>query len=147
MNDVQKYRLPKELVLDYNLWVCGNFSKKERGLSMLLNANGYMCCLGQFSKQTGCPIYKLLSRVDLSEFPDEDVFIIGLSKKNKHDDLINSNLSTKAIEINDNCKTSIAEKVRLLKRLFSKYHYKIRLKNFPQHILEELKAKRHETNL
>jgi len=129
-----KYKLPKELVLDYKKWVCGDSTNKTKGtgegLSKLLNKSNYMCCLGQFSLQTGV---KKSDIYDKSCPSSLNFNIVGLSwKKNEE-----TQLAYEAMDINDACDTTIVEKIKRLKQVFSKYKYKIKLKNFPKWVMKE----------
>lgn len=123
-----------EFVLDYKKWRCGNNSSiaKNRhgvGFTQLLNTQGYMCCLGQFEKQTG----KKNAQI---RWLDEPGNLERSFFKCKIGDY-NSNLAIDAININDNTLTTIPEKIQKLKTRFQKNGHKIRFKNFPKWVKEE----------
>ncbi len=142
-------KLPKELVLNYRTWICGqpdiNENKKNchgKGFTSLLNKEGFMCCLGQFSKQAKCKKEDLL----YVSMPEElDKLIVGLTKKKKNMfgdlDIIDTKMSERAININDDEDTTIIEKVRGLRKTFGRNGYTIKLKNFPKTYLAELEDK------
>ena len=148
---MEKYKLPKVLVLDYRKWVCGGDSgikrlKEKRakptqrtvlgkGLSALLNEDGYMCCLGQFCKQAGVD-RKLMYK---AAFPSEvEVIIEELSGTDKGYD---SDFSKNAAEINDDGEITVIQKVRKLKDLCRDIDRELKLKNFPKSMLEALGEK------
>lgn len=147
---VKRLTLPKELVLDYRKWRCGDKGKRGvcqlgDGDTELLNNNGRMCCLGQFCYQVGVARKVLIRESEPQDLVDE-VIVSPLMRVRKDIDggfwgVCNTRFTEKAIDINDNCLTTIAQKVRKLKSLCSKYRRKLLLKNFPKKILEELNMK------
>ena len=118
----------KILVLNESIWRCGDDSKdpsKSRGTgyTKLLNEEGYMCCLGQFSLQ----LSPELKRADLlhRHFPQNlEIAVEDLTAK-AYGELKDTELSKKAVAINDNSHSTISEKVKELTELFAKYEYKI----------------------
>lgn len=130
------YLYMKTLILDYSTWRCGYTSpyKENRlgeGETRLLNTEGYMCCLGQFTPQLEPTIKK-------EDILDKDV----PSQLNKHipdftflpplGGYSSTLLVNSAITINDNHHTTVAEKIKSLKALFKKYGYTIRVINRPK---------------
>lgn len=114
-------------VLDYSKWRCGNttLTKKNKlgtGFTQLLNTDGYMCCLGQFCNQLGVPKTKLKW--------------VGHPKqlRMKVDYLIDSDdqstqLTNKAVSINDEPSTSVELKITLLTKLFKEYGITLKVIN------------------
>jgi len=137
-------RLPKELVLDYSTWICGvpvndNYTSKNskgKGKTRLLNYEGEMCCLGQFALQSGVKREDILDLAEPSEI-NEQIYGLGTIVSGARF-IDNSKFSIKAMVINDDKKTTIAEKVKALKRLCGHFKRKLTLKNFPKSILEEV---------
>lgn len=137
------FKLPKVLILDYNKWRCGKWSRDDNnrlgcGGTSLKNSQGSMCCLGQFCQQAK------IKELFYDEPCDIDKLITGLTKYKKYKGdtvsyITNTKLSESAMGINDDENTTVAEKVRKLKSLFQKRGYTIRLKNFPARILKEIK--------
>lgn len=131
-NIIYKTMKKKELILDENIWRCGELTEFEspttsRGVdaTMLVNDEGEMCCLGQFSLQLNKKLIvdDLLSHADPHDISKK---IPLLNRKNNR--WYNTNLSTKAIAINDDPNTTIIQKVKALRELFAKKGYKIRFK-------------------
>lgn len=127
-------RFPKVLELDYKKWICGgglngNYKKINRahgnGSSKLLNSNGYMCCLGQFSEQAGIS-EKCLLNIGMPHHLD-DIRITKASEV-RFDE---------AASINDASSNTIAEKVVGIRGVFRRNQ--IKLKNFPKRIQEQIK--------
>lgn len=135
----------KYFTLDYKIWICGR-GKKTRprvfdnkghgcGLTSLLNLQGYMCCLGQFEQQLGVSKENLASK----EFPS----VINIKSNRKYfdpfvEEISDSVLSSKCMNINDSQDTTIAQKVYQLRQELKDEGYILRLKNFPKRILREL---------
>ncbi len=132
-------KLPKKLVLDYKRWVCGdekldNKCSHGTGDSSLLNKNGYMCCLGQWCRQTD----KKLKIINECAPGDLQIVIHPLSKKRGYSCIIDTKFSSKCMSINDDEHTTIAEKVRSLINECRKIKRELFLKNFPKTVLKEL---------
>lgn len=144
-----------KLILDYNTWRCGgdsvitkydvndnaSFSKIDNpnslgeGTTTLLNDQGYMCCLGQFSPQLNNAV-RMRDMQGLAE-PHEigqEVSLLcteTISDYDGYDEFTDTCLSTSAIEINDSTNTTPLEKIVLLKELFSKADCEIEVINLP----------------
>lgn len=131
-----KVNLPKELVLDYEIWRSGGpYNLKElnivgKGSTELLNKEGYMCCLGQFCQQAGVPRNDLLYR----EYPYQLPNVPKLFVSNGY----MTDLAGQAAEINDDRYLSVADRVVHLQNLFKQYKKTIVLKNFPEEILKQI---------
>lgn len=124
----------KKLILDYSTWRCGGNDLNKLGIgdTCLINKEGFMCCLGQFSLQLskvtkgemlaeGEPSDLPMVIPDLSEFDDGSYYSTVLS-----DD---------AIGINDNPNTTPSDKVKELKTLFSKSGYEIEVVSQPAEVV------------
>lgn len=118
----------KTLILDESKWRCGSDSKslkirRGRGETRLLNKEGYMCCLGQFSLQ----LNKNLRKEDIFHlFWTEDIEKkVPLLNKKCNSYICSTKLAEKAIMINDSVFTTVEEKVKKLRGLFKKEGYRI----------------------
>jgi len=131
-----EYKLPKTLTLDYKKWKCGcdgGGIKNRHGVgdTFLLNDQGYMCCLGQFSLQANIPKRHMINK----ESPAD---LLANIKGLTNEDIEETTLSQEAIAINDSIYTSIPEKVHNLQQLFKQHGYTIKVKNLPKTYKEEL---------
>ena len=144
------YKLPQNLVLDYDKWRCGADSKEKenklgKGHTYLLNRGGFECCLGQFGEQCGVPRKLLRGRSYPSSI--QNTIIQGLSRKHTDKFLFDesytrqddTSFAKSAVEINDDTDTTVATKVVKLAKLCKKYGRTLRLKNFPPNILREVR--------
>ena len=127
--------LPKNLKLDYTKWRCSygqTLQSLGEGPTRLLNTQGYMCCIGQFSEQAGKITAELLGC---------GCAPIGEPIKQfacTHNPANTSNLAQTAIEINDDLGLNPAQKAAELQELFLKHGYTIELVNFPEEVLKEM---------
>ena len=126
--------LPKNLKLDYTKWRCSYGHPVQclgTGPTRLLNTDGYMCCIGQFSEQAGKP---------LSELRNCGAMPIGETVKqftSPHNSANTSDLVHAAIEINDGIDLNPTQKAAALQELFLKHGHTIELVNFPEEVLKE----------
>lgn len=122
----------KRIIINESKWICGSpenyYESNEKnqlgeGRTALLNYRGFMCCLGQAALQ----INRSLQERDIKELElpsDLNVVIRALSKR-ANGKIVNTKLSQRASTINDDPTTSVAEKKRLLRKLFAKSGYKL----------------------
>jgi hypothetical protein len=123
----------KTLILDYSKWRCGGNNAKENklgsGETSLLNSEGFMCCLGQWSLQ----LDKNLTKKEIKEHGAPSR--ISLTKKipllTKKDEggNIDTAFSNRAIHINDGYETTPDQKISALRRLMKKWKYKLKVIN------------------
>lgn len=145
----------KKLVLDYSTWRCGgdtvNINKLGEGNTQLLNRQGFMCCLGQFSMQLNETIANnpqlMLGKGEPYEVEKEIPDLVYSDKSYRDDEsddydilYVDSDLSAEAIFINDKCDTTPEEKIVKLKELFDKYDYEIEVINHQNCNQEEKEA-------
>ncbi len=76
----------KKYILDYSTWRCGDdgVNKVGYGTTMLLNKEGYMCCLGQFCIQEGASKEKILEKaepIDLGDYDEYERTRVKLNNK------------------------------------------------------------------
>ena len=131
-------KLPKELILDYNVWICGAPSPKSdvsnvlgEGETNLLNSEGYMCCLGQFCEQAGFDKENLL-QIPKPSFLKETIEGLTGMHTAKYSTYHDTHMSIIAMSINDTTYTTVARKADLLKELLKEHGYTLRLVNFPK---------------
>ncbi len=122
-----------KFTLDCAKWKCGSIGGRPdtalgTGLTLLLNNQGFMCCLGQFSKQLGFSADQLLGIANPSELQKENIF----TKLNDHGSMLCSPLSIEAIGINDDNNTTIDTKIERLCRLFAENGHEIEVINKPE---------------
>ena len=138
-------KLPKQSVLDYDKWICGcpnqRLARDEgnyhgKGLTLLLNDEGFMCCLGQFSSQAGVEDKDLLSNGEPEELHRyKSIQVNGLVDSYENDEGVvirNTCLADSAMTINDYEDSTVKDKARDIKELFEKEGYEVELVNFPQ---------------
>lgn len=100
----------KPLYLSLSKWRCGDDSEDNncrmgKGGTMLLNDEGYMCCLGQFERQLD-PKSSILEM----SFPRRTSTVHPLLVK-LEPHRANSDFSESAVAINDDAETTISEKI------------------------------------
>lgn len=126
------FKYKQTLILDVSMWKCGACASSPnnrigKGVTKLLNQEGYMCCLGQFYPQLDKRVKhkRMLYMNEPKDLKLESYPLTRLGKFTVED----SNLSKSAIEINDYEYTTVQQKISLLKRLFAEYGYRIKVIN------------------
>jgi hypothetical protein len=117
----------KQFILDYSKWRCGRDSatnKLGEGYTRLLNQEGYMCCLGQYCEQEGVDVALLKNKYA----PQSLGIKIPLLTK---DGFWETELSIKAMRINDNQFTTPDEKIEKLRELFAAQGVELKVINKP----------------
>lgn len=123
-----------EFILDMAKWRCGQehpTNSLGKGPTALLNNEGYMCCLGQFSKQVDGTTDADLrcagepSQLKESFFKDTNVFNY------------NTELANESIRLNDSG-IRIPFKVKCLRLLYKDYGHTIKVINIPPKYQEEI---------
>jgi hypothetical protein len=125
----------KKLILYESKWRCGAESsnpenRRGKGRTLLKNSFGFSCCLGQFAPQLDkeIPEVHLLDRsmpVYLGKIIPLLTEKSASARVSEKYYLIDTKLSIVASQINDNPDTSIEEKVKALKELFSTVDYEL----------------------
>tara|TARA_R110000850_G_scaffold34024_2_gene92261 strand:- start:3744 stop:4148 length:405 start_codon:yes stop_codon:yes gene_type:complete len=120
-----------EFIIDRSTWRCGgdnndDSSNNEKGLgeTALLNREGFMCCLGQVSKQLGATEEMLLEHAepcDVEKLFDLDENCVLLNEAG-----LQTLLTIDAMSINDDYGINIKEKEKQLKSLFSEHLIKLK---------------------
>ena len=133
----------KTLILDYSKWRCGGSfptigkNSLGKGPTFLLNEQGFMCCLGQFSPQLAKRGDKeqltkdMLNVVTPSRIKTKGV-IPKLTWQKSSGDLSLTRLSVKAIDINDSVYSTVEEKISQLRKLLKENELKLRVINKPK---------------
>ena len=118
-------------VIDRAAWICGNPSENEvpenchgNGKARLLNAEAFQCCLGQVAEQCGVP------KMALAECPSPKSIpawhqtallkMIMLQGSDK-----NSELTMKAMKVNDDMGLTRASREAKLRALFNQYGHEL----------------------
>lgn len=119
------------LTLDVKKWRCGQSgyegvnALRSTQPTELLNAQGSMCCLGQFALQLGAT----KKDIKCQPLPESLNFKIKYLSKGKGAETKDSEFSNAAVLINDDSTTTIEEKIKELKALCSKYQIRLVVKN------------------
>lgn len=137
-----KTRELKPLLLFEEFWRCGtepevkigaSETARGNGLTRLLNDKGYMCCLGQFSKQLKETIRdeELLANVSpdsLRQLIPDLTYIhrsLDTHTNTMRSVIRNTPEATEAIVINDDQHSTVQEKVEKLKEVVAKIGYEL----------------------
>ncbi len=135
--DKPKVRINKATI-NYNTWYTRKNALTTRFISAdynpsLLNENGFRCCLGFICQSLGTK--------------DEPLQKQSLSNRTEFIERFNIDSNSynfpwgKAVEINDEIKYSIANKIGLLIELFNPYDFELYFINLPTYIYNEVEAK------
>lgn len=120
MNDIT------EFVIDRSKWRCGgsitypnkiNLNARGLGIIQLENQEGYMCCLGQITKQLR-PDLSLLMVSSPDQFTDEISYLSEMIEGDDGEEPFNTPLAENAIEYNDDPDLTDDERENLLSKLF-----------------------------
>lgn len=122
------------LILDYSKWRSGGNLCNENGIgkgtTLLLNEEGYMCCLGQFGLQLSTKITEEdINGMGCISGTDKRVLLLTHHNKGYIDD---TRLACDAMRINDDCTTTPQFKIQALRKLFGKKGFKIKVINKPE---------------
>lgn len=123
---------PTEYTLDFDLWRCGDAGEQGHnalgtGATLMLNKEGFMCCLGQFAAQKGVDAEHLVR----SSCPSIVFQNIGRSYDQN---FLNSmggetDLTDLLMIINDNPNTTLQEKVAQIRTALNAEGITLHLKN------------------
>jgi hypothetical protein len=126
----------KTLVLDYSTWRCGGDGPNSlgRGETLLRNNENFYCCLGQITPQ----LNKNIEPCDLLGLSTPSLLYekVPLLSRGLNFDgargIVETKLTSNAIGINDNIRTTVEQKIVSLRKLFGAKGYKIRVINRPK---------------
>ena len=115
-----------QFIIDRSKWRCGRNGINQRGKGgiLLLNEQGYMCCLGQISCQLNMKKKQILNKAT----PNHIGQYISILTSKRDYGIVNSVLSKKAVLINDDPNLTDQERERKLSSLFSKWKHKLTFK-------------------
>lgn len=126
----------KKFVLDLKTWRCGadGDNMYGEGTTSLLNSQGNMCCLGQFSKQLDnkCNILNKGTPVDAKySIKLEDNPLLKNEEGNSWNPSgeKDSKLSNECVEINDDENCSFTDKIKSLKDTLKSHGFQLEVKN------------------
>jgi hypothetical protein len=128
-----KMEKPKKLILDYSKWRCGEGGKHSvgKGSTQLLNDEGFMCCIGQWSQQCGATDSDLLHKGEPNELKAYIPLFThrtrGAGGENSSNDL-----SIDCIDINDRKGTTPEEKIEALRVRLHQEGIELEVINKPQ---------------
>jgi hypothetical protein len=125
----------QKFILDYSKWRCGEGGAHEvgKGQTALLNSEGYMCCLGQWSLQLGMTEGDILGNGEPCEVKKAIPILCALSEDDEGDDEFRTtNFSSQAMEINDKKSSTPEEKIILLSALCKKNNIELIVINQPE---------------
>lgn len=113
----------RNFTIDRSKWRAGSEGDNRLGVgrNFLKNEEGFMCCLGQMINQK-YPEVNMLNVSDphdIEDFVSEDnIFTKCLYISYEENHIVNSDLSSKAIKINDDIDITTEEREKRLKELF-----------------------------
>jgi len=114
----------KTLKLYLNKWRCGSYSadhkcRMGKGVTDLLNLEGFQCCIGQFSSQFGIPDSELVGEPNPAmlaksgkKLPEEYVKLFLADCLSD-----NSKLTRELISINDDTSITVEDKIKGIERI------------------------------
>ena len=105
----------KQLIIDRKKWRTGGDLFTEKGLTKLLNKEGYMCCLGFYSLQIGNKTEEEILNMTCPYQVEDKTGIESLVTQYNG---VNSSFAHDAIEINDNDLISNEDREQRLIELF-----------------------------
>jgi hypothetical protein len=127
-----------KFTIDAANWRCWD---RGKGSTILLNKEGYRCCLGFVENQLGIPDEELL---DVCTPSGVDTPENILTKKSKHTGLIDNDLTETAMYINDSSDYTYAGRMEALTKLFAEHGHELEFINIDQ--LPEGKIERSRRN-
>lgn len=120
--------MKSHFIIDRSKWRTGDNSTYQtgKGVTALKNDKGYMCCLGFVCLQSGVKEDLILNMGEPEEVQKEIPYLTNTLKDVEGDIFYgNTNLSTEAMDINDDPYTTPVEKENKLKELFEKHKLSI----------------------
>lgn len=104
---------PKKLILYYSKWRCGLHGENQvgEGNTLLQNANGFQCCIGQWSIQSGATEDEIIGFDEPSQIRTH----IPLFCDRNNDFKSNNELAMDCIDINDDIFSTPDEKIKRLR--------------------------------
>ena len=123
----------KKLTLQKSKWICGkpiyntiSSNCLGDGDTQLLNKEGFMCCLGQFSLQEGATKEQILdANIPSSLNVLFSPLLVTAGRNPGMGNLYNTPFSTRAMYINDDQRTTIEKKISELTVLCKEYEIEL----------------------
>lgn len=119
---------PEKLILDYSKWRCGgdeNPNQLGHGDTLLLNKEGYFCCIGLWSIQLGATENEIYECGDPSDSPNKIQLFINPQTG------FNNQFANDCIDINDRTLTTPEEKIEALSDRLSEEGIQLEVINKP----------------
>lgn len=112
-------RTVKELNLDVSKWRCGGTGTNRlgEGVTLMLNGEGFMCCLGQFYLQLGYDEFD----IRLKSTPEN----CGPTSLFTNENGYNNDLAGVLMRINDDPNTTVETKIRLITEQLAEHGVKL----------------------
>ncbi len=133
--------IKQTFTIDCNTWRCGDngMNKLGEGNTILLNDEGYMCCLGQVALQLDVHEADLLGKGEPEQLhiDIELLTVINNSDEEKGSIIANSELSSEAMRINDSTESTVSQKMKELKELFNDKGYDLEFINIPADVKQQ----------
>jgi hypothetical protein len=139
---------PKKLILDYSKWICGEGGEHQLGKGgvALLNNDGFMCCLGQWSIQCGAkeeeilnfgepqeikPLIPLFAETEIYEGKEYNSMTGEYEYFKEECGKISTKLALDCIGINDNTSTTPEQKIEALRNRLLEVDIELEVINKP----------------
>ena len=113
----------KKIIIDRSKWRTGDDGENAtgKGMTQLINKQGYKCCLGFIAQQAG-PRQALK---EIGEPCDCQKHVPHLTETDEYDNFENTELASDAININDDEDTTPRQKEKELRTLFKDSPYQL----------------------
>ena len=118
---------PKKFIIDRSKWRCGgntgNPGARGQGSTLLLNSEGYMCCLGQVCTQLGVPDQNLLDLMTPIHIEDDFISLpqaVGLTDGGEDE---NSDFADEVMKVNDDGSLDDSTREQQLIDMFAEQGY------------------------
>ena len=140
LNKTNKMEIKQTFTIDCNTWRCGDNGKYKlgEGNTVLLNDEGFMCCLGQVALQLDVHEADLLGKGEPDQL-DIDIELLTIRYNGDEEEFIiaNSVLSLDAMRINDSTESTVSQKMKDLKELFNDKGYDLEFINIPADVKQQ----------
>jgi hypothetical protein len=115
-----------KVLIDRSKWRCGGDARERagKGVTKLLNAEGYMCCLGFITRA----VYPDLHIQDVQYPMQLSCIVPGLSEESMSkwpNNLMDTGLTERAVSINDSKLLTLKEREKQLLELFEGSPYEL----------------------
>ena len=141
LNKTNKMEIKQTFTIDCNTWRCGDNGKYKlgEGNTVLLNDEGFMCCLGQVALQLDVHEADLLGKGEPDQL-DIDIELLTIRYNGDEEEefiIANSELSSDAMRINDSTESTVSQKMKDLKELFNDNGYDLEFINIPADVKQQ----------